>query len=49
MRRYQGRFLREALEQSGWNVSETARRIGLARVAPQRPDQGARPHAGRKG
>jgi Nif-specific regulatory protein len=31
MRRYQGRFLREALEQSGWNVSETARRIGLAR------------------
>ncbi len=31
MRRYQGLFLREALEQSGWNVSETARRIGLAR------------------
>jgi DNA-binding NtrC family response regulator len=31
MRRYQGRFLREALEQGGWNVSETARRIGLAR------------------
>ncbi len=31
MRRYQGRFLREALEQSGWNVSETARRVGLAR------------------
>jgi Nif-specific regulatory protein len=31
MRRYQGRFLREALDQSGWNVSETARRIGLAR------------------
>jgi DNA-binding NtrC family response regulator len=31
MRRYQARFLREALEQGGWNVSETARRIGLAR------------------
>jgi len=31
MRRYQGLFLREALERSGWNVSETARRIGLAR------------------
>jgi Nif-specific regulatory protein len=31
MRRYQGRFLREALEEGGWNVSETARRIGLAR------------------
>ena len=31
MRRYQGRFLREALEQCGWNVSETARRVGLAR------------------
>lgn len=31
MRRHQGRFLREALEQTGWNVSETARRIGLAR------------------
>ncbi len=31
MRRYQGRFLREALEESAWNVSETARRIGLAR------------------
>jgi DNA-binding NtrC family response regulator len=31
MRRFQGRFLREALEQNGWNVSETARRIGLAR------------------
>ncbi len=31
MRRYQGRFLREALEGSAWNVSETARRIGLAR------------------
>jgi DNA-binding NtrC family response regulator len=31
MRRFQGRFLREALEQGGWNVSETARRIGLAR------------------
>jgi Nif-specific regulatory protein len=31
MRRYQGLFLREALDQGGWNVSETARRIGLAR------------------
>ena len=31
MRRYQGRFLREALEEHAWNVSETARRIGLAR------------------
>ena len=31
MRRYQGKFLREALEQAGWNVSETARRVGLAR------------------
>jgi DNA-binding NtrC family response regulator len=31
MRRFQGRFLREALEESSWNVSETARRIGLAR------------------
>ncbi len=31
MRRYQGLFLREALERSGWNVSETARRVGLAR------------------
>ncbi len=31
MRGYQGRFLREALDQSGWNVSETARRVGLAR------------------
>jgi DNA-binding NtrC family response regulator len=31
MRRFQGRFLREALEESGWNVSETARRVGLAR------------------
>jgi len=31
MRGYQGRFLREALEASAWNVSETARRIGLAR------------------
>jgi len=31
MRRFQARFLREALEESGWNVSETARRVGLAR------------------
>ncbi len=31
MRRFQARFLREALEACGWNVSETARRIGLAR------------------
>jgi DNA-binding NtrC family response regulator len=31
MRRYQARFLEEALRESGWNVSETARRIGLAR------------------
>jgi Nif-specific regulatory protein len=31
MRRFQARFLREALEKNGWNVSETARRVGLAR------------------
>jgi Nif-specific regulatory protein len=31
MRRYQARFVREALEQNAWNVSETARRIGVAR------------------
>jgi Nif-specific regulatory protein len=31
MRRFQAKFVREALEQNGWNVSETARRIGLAR------------------
>jgi Nif-specific regulatory protein len=31
MRRFQARFVREALEQNGWNVSETARRIGVAR------------------
>jgi DNA-binding NtrC family response regulator len=31
MHRFQGRFLREALEEGGWNVSETARRVGLAR------------------
>jgi DNA-binding NtrC family response regulator len=31
LRRFQARFLKEALEQGGWNVSETARRIGLAR------------------
>jgi DNA-binding NtrC family response regulator len=30
-RRFQARFLREALEASGGNVSETARRIGVAR------------------
>jgi Nif-specific regulatory protein len=31
VRAFQARFLRESLEKSGWNVSETARRIGLAR------------------
>jgi Nif-specific regulatory protein len=31
MRRFQARFLREALEQGGWNVSETARQLGLSR------------------
>jgi Nif-specific regulatory protein len=31
LRRFQARFLKEALEESGWNVSETARRVGLAR------------------
>jgi DNA-binding NtrC family response regulator len=31
MRRFQARFIREALEEGGWNVSETARRVGLAR------------------
>jgi DNA-binding NtrC family response regulator len=31
MRRFQARFLEEALRESGWNVSETARQIGLAR------------------
>jgi Nif-specific regulatory protein len=31
MRRFQARFLREALEESGWNVSETGRRLGLSR------------------
>jgi DNA-binding NtrC family response regulator len=31
VRVFQARFLREALEKHGWNVSETARRIGLAR------------------
>ena len=31
LRRFQARFLSEALEQGGWNVSETARRIGLSR------------------
>jgi DNA-binding NtrC family response regulator len=31
VRLFQARFLREALEKHGWNVSETARRIGLAR------------------
>ncbi len=30
-RRFQGRYLREALEATGWNVSETARRVGVAR------------------
>ncbi|MFO0758167.1 MAG: sigma-54-dependent Fis family transcriptional regulator [Byssovorax sp.] len=31
MRRFQARFVREALEQTGWNVSETARKTGLSR------------------
>lgn len=31
MRKFQARFLREALEECGWNISETARRVGLAR------------------
>jgi DNA-binding NtrC family response regulator len=31
MRRFQAKFLQEALDASNWNVSETARRIGLAR------------------
>jgi DNA-binding NtrC family response regulator len=31
VRRFQRRFLGEALEASGWNVTETARRLGLAR------------------
>ncbi|APR86459.1 Response regulator of zinc sigma-54-dependent two-component system [Minicystis rosea] len=31
MRRFQARFIKEALEENGWNVSETARRVGLAR------------------
>ena len=31
LRRFQARFLDEALREVGWNVSETARRIGLAR------------------
>jgi Nif-specific regulatory protein len=30
-RRFQARFLREALEASGWNVVETAKRLDLAR------------------
>jgi transcriptional regulator with PAS, ATPase and Fis domain len=30
-RAFQARYLREALEATSWNVSETARRIGLAR------------------
>ena len=31
VRRFQRRFLSDALGQGGWNVSETARRLGLAR------------------
>jgi len=31
VRSFQARFLREALDKYGWNVSETARRVGLAR------------------
>ncbi|HQP39345.1 MAG TPA: sigma 54-interacting transcriptional regulator, partial [Polyangiaceae bacterium] len=31
LRSFQRRFLASALEEHGWNVSETARRIGLAR------------------
>ncbi|HVY49190.1 MAG TPA: sigma 54-interacting transcriptional regulator, partial [Minicystis sp.] len=31
MRRFKLRFIREALERCSWNVSETARRIGVAR------------------
>jgi DNA-binding NtrC family response regulator len=31
MRRFQARFLKDALEKNAWNVSETARRIGVAR------------------
>jgi DNA-binding NtrC family response regulator len=31
VRRFQARFLREALEANGWNVSETARKVGLSR------------------
>jgi len=30
-RKFQGKLLREALEATSWNVSETARRLGLAR------------------
>jgi Nif-specific regulatory protein len=30
-RRFQARYLREALEATGWNVAEAARRLGLAR------------------
>ena len=30
-RRFQGRLLRETLEENGWNVVETARRLDLAR------------------
>ena len=46
MRRYQGRFLREALEQNQWNVSETARRIGVARSTST---TSSRPTASRAG
>ena len=30
-RRYQARFLQDALEASGWNVVETARRLDVSR------------------
>jgi Nif-specific regulatory protein len=57
-RRFQARFLREALEASGWNVSETARRIGVARshlndlikaFGLSRKDAGPREPARRRG
>jgi Nif-specific regulatory protein len=31
LRRFQASYLRKALDESGWNVSETARRVGLSR------------------
>jgi len=30
-RRFQARLLRETLENTGWNIAETARRLDLAR------------------